>query len=201
MRPHPRQPGKLVFQLRHLHLQLPLRGPRALAEYVKDQHRAVAHLHLAVEELFDVAVLPRGELGVEYHRVHRRFRALVSHSQQPPSSFSFLVVQRAFVLVRPLLAPRVVRVLRSHVFEGINQGFVRPISRVVVLQVPVFDLVDDEVVFCLGCLSVWEPAEPAKLPHLPLADVRARVRVLHALRQGGDDLEPRALRQLREFGE
>ena len=200
MRPHPRQPGKLILQLRHLHLQLPLRGPRALAEYVKDQHRAVAHLHLAVEELFDVAVLPRGELGVEYHRVHRRFRALVSHRQQPFSSFSFLVVQRAFVLVRPLLAPRVVRVLRSHVFEGINQGFVRPISRVVVLRVPVFDLVDDEVVF-VGCLSVGEPAEPAKLPHLPLADVRARVRVLHALRQGGDDLEPRALRQLGELGE
>ena len=199
MRPHPRQPGKLILELHHLHLQLPLRGPRALAEYVKDQHRAVAHLYLAVEELFDVAVLPRGELGVEYHRVHRRFRALVSHRQQPFSSFGFLVVQRAFVLVRPLLAPRVVRVPRSHVFEGI-EGIVRPISRVVVLQVPVFDLVDDEVVF-VGCLSVGEPAEPAKLPHLPLADVRARVRVLHALRQCGDDLEPRALRQLREFGE
>ena len=54
VRPHPRQSRELILQLRHLNLQLPLRGPRALTEYVQDEHRAVAHPNLTVQVLLDV---------------------------------------------------------------------------------------------------------------------------------------------------
>ena len=202
VRPHPRQSRELILQLRHLNLQLPLRGPRALAEYVQDEHRAVAHPNLTVQVLLDVSVLPRRELGVEDDGVHGRVLARGSRSKKPLAPTTLLLVQRAFVLVRPLVAPPLVG--RIHVIK------VRRVADRFVVELDVFaggvgecvgECVRECVVVVVVRGPVREPAQPPELSQLPLAHVRARVRVFHALRQRRDDLEPRALRQLREFRE
>ncbi len=79
VRPHVGQTRQQIFQLRQLHLQLPLRGMRALGENIQDQPGAIEHLH--VQHLFQVALLRGRQLPIEddqrgLGRFHHRFQLL-----------------------------------------------------------------------------------------------------------------------------
>jgi hypothetical protein len=62
VRPQPAHAGHVVLELRQLDLQLALGRVRVVGEDVEDHGRAVHDRH--VEQLLEVALLPRGELVV-----------------------------------------------------------------------------------------------------------------------------------------
>ena len=67
VRPAAHEPALLIVEMRQLHLQPTFRGRGALAEYLQDQPRPVDDL--ALELLFQVALLDGGERPVDDHQL------------------------------------------------------------------------------------------------------------------------------------
>ena len=107
--PHTRQARQHILQMRHLHLRLRITRLRALQEYLKDQYRAVYHAHVRrmflamVDGLLEVTYLPRTQLVVEDHHIHRFLRLLatddvLAHFLQLP----FAHIRRRIRLIQTL---------------------------------------------------------------------------------------------------